>query len=74
MSLRARLNQRERLSGAPSGRCPSCGGRPDDLRTVVLTDSRPRPDGSIPPLWEVVHDTDAIHDQPGRPRCAVCGG
>jgi WD40 repeat protein len=41
---------------------------------MVFIDSRPRPDGSIPPLWEVVHDTDAVRDQPGRPRCTVCGG
>jgi hypothetical protein len=74
MSLRSRLGRLERQAGLRDGRCPGCGWRADDLRTLVLTDSRPRPDGSILPLWEVVHDTDAVRDQPGRPRCTVCGG
>jgi hypothetical protein len=74
MSLRSRLARLEKQAGLRGGCCPGCHFRPDDLRTLVLTTSRPRPDGSIPPLWEVIHDTDAVRDQPGRPRCTVCGG
>jgi hypothetical protein len=78
MSFRGRLARVERLKRriAPDGACPGCGFRPGDIRTVVVgrTPKRPPdagPQWQPPPLCEVVAD---VPDQPGRPRCDLCGG
>jgi hypothetical protein len=74
MSLESRIARLENRHG--DGRCPGCGFRPDDVRTIVVrtivvVGSRPRQEGSVPPLCEFAADGT---DQPGRPRCAVCNG
>jgi hypothetical protein len=69
MNLKSRLARLEDRHGNDA--CPGCGFRPDDIRTVVIGSSRPRQDGSVPPLCEV---TAEVHEQPRRPVCDLCGG
>src|SRR5262249_33938303 len=69
VSLRRRL---ARLEALPRGRCPGCNWRADDIRTVYFGSTYTLPDGSTPPLVEVVARDD-LPDQPDRPRCTTCG-
>jgi hypothetical protein len=78
VSFHGRLARLKRLEGRalPDGRCPGCGFRPDDIRTVVVRLSPPRPadagsDWQPTPLY---HRGPDDTNQPGRPRCERCGG
>jgi hypothetical protein len=72
MSLATRLARLERQQG---DRCPGCGFRPTDIRTIEIrrTITREEVDAGapVPPLVEQVAGE---LDQPGRPRCEVCHG
>ncbi len=74
MSITSRLNKLERETGIADGRCPGCHFYPDSIRTIVMG-RHPvyRPGEPVRPFVEFCADPE-IDDQPGRPRCAVCGG
>src|SRR5262245_61727390 len=64
MSLRSRLDRLEKQTGLRDGRCPGCGFRPHDVRTIEICSTEPGP-GAVPPPFP---------NPPDRPRCPVCGG
>jgi hypothetical protein len=72
MSLKNRLARLERRGPGGAGRCPGCGFRPGDIRTIVVGRQRTvKPGEPVPPFCQVVRDSTP---QPGRPRCRLCGG
>ena len=72
MSIRGRLDKLERDRGVKDGRCPGCGCRPGDIRTIeIRLHPQYQPGEPVRPLVESCPE---IADQPGRPRCVVCGG
>jgi hypothetical protein len=75
MRFKSRVAHLEKQA-SPNGACPECGFRPDDFRTIYIGTSRPRPDGSVPPLVEIVNGDEPglPPNPPGRERCGLCGG
>jgi hypothetical protein len=75
MGLERRLQRLERQTN-PCGVCLGCAFRHDDVRTIFLSERKPYPNGTYPPLCRLSNgETDPdLPDQPDRPRCRLCGG
>lgn len=72
MSIKNRLDKLEQARGAKDGRCPGCGFRANDIRTIEF---RLHPQCQQGELAEPISEPcPEFADQPGRPRCVGCGG